>query len=60
MHFVNLFQVCIVANEHGLYGIHCLVFILGTDYMDGVCKCSHLFEYLNLSHWVKGSLHTFG
>ena len=33
-----------VARKHGLYDIHCLVFILETGYMVSFCKCSHLLE----------------
>lgn len=56
MCFVNLFQVCIIFSEHGLYDIYCLVFILETDYIASVCKCSCLFDYPNPYHWVQGSL----
>lgn len=35
---------------------HRLVFIVETDYMGSVCKCSCLFECPNPCHWVQGSL----
>lgn len=44
MCFINVGQMGSVANEHGLYDIHCLVFVLETGCMVSFCKCSHLLE----------------
>lgn len=44
MYFINVGQMGSVANEHCLYDIHCLVFVLETGYMVSFCKCSHLLE----------------